>query len=74
MAAARLVTWAEDRMLAAKAAAEAARVVEQMKERSILLSTEGPFNCVLKIKPPLKFNRANVDRFVAALGESLMNL
>ena len=68
------VELVRDRSTREPATSEAARIIEQMKERSILLSTDGPFNCVLKIKPPLKFDRANVDEFVAALEESLANL
>ncbi len=68
------VELVRDRSTREPATSEAARVLEQMKERSILLSTDGPFNCVLKIKPPLKFNRANVDQFITALEESLTNL
>jgi 4-aminobutyrate aminotransferase-like enzyme len=40
---------------------EAAQVVERMKERGILLSTDGPFHNVIKIKPPLVFSRADAD-------------
>lgn len=51
---------------------DAARyVVGRMKERGILLSTDGPDDNVLKIKPPLPFSRADADRVVAALDEVL---
>ncbi len=53
---------------------EAARVVERMKERGILLSTDGPNHNVIKIKPPLVFSRADADFLVMnldfVLGES----
>ena len=51
---------------------EAARyVVERMKRKGILLSTDGPDDNVLKIKPPLVFSGADADRVVAALDEVL---
>ena len=39
--------------------------------RGILLSTDGPFHNVLKIKPPLVFTQANADFLVATLDEIL---
>lgn len=37
----------------------------------VLLSTEGPYSNVIKIKPPMCFSRGDVDRMVAALVEAL---
>ena len=37
----------------------------------VLLSTEGPYSNVIKIKPPMCFSRADVDKMVAALTEAL---
>jgi 4-aminobutyrate aminotransferase-like enzyme len=42
-----------------------------MRERGILLSTDGPFHNVLKIKPPLVFTQANADFLVTTLDEVL---
>jgi 4-aminobutyrate aminotransferase-like enzyme len=42
-----------------------------MRERGILLSTDGPFHNVIKIKPPLVFSEADGERVVAALDEVL---
>ena len=50
---------------------EAAYIVERMKGRGILVSTEGPYHNVLKLKPPLIFGREHVDLFVDALGDVL---
>lgn len=36
----------------------------------VLLSAEGPYASVIKIKPPMCFSRADVDRMVAAMGEA----
>jgi len=46
-------------------------VVQSMRHRGILLSTEGPHHNVLKIKPPLVFSDANADTLVRELGEVL---
>lgn len=42
-------------------------VVEAMKTRHVLLSTEGPDDNVLKIKPPIVFSRANAEEFLDKL-------
>ena len=39
----------------------------RMKEQYILLSTDGPYENVLKIKPPVCFTKENVDYFCAKL-------
>jgi 4-aminobutyrate aminotransferase-like enzyme/Ser/Thr protein kinase RdoA (MazF antagonist) len=46
---------------------EASQVVERMKERGVLLSTDGPFHNVIKIKPPLVFSKADADLLVSRL-------
>jgi 4-aminobutyrate aminotransferase-like enzyme len=43
-----------------------------MRERGILLSTDGSFHNVLKIKPPLVFTQVNADFLVTALDEILV--
>ena len=65
-----------DRETLEPAAAEAAYVVERMRDHGILLSTDGPLHNVLKMKPPLVFSEADADRVVAAydrvLGEDFV--
>ena len=65
-----------DRETLEPAAAEAAYVVERMKDHGILLSTDGPLHNVIKMKPPLVFSEADADRVVAAydrvLGEDFV--
>ena len=46
---------------------EAAFVVEKMKDNGVLISTDGPFHNVLKIKPPIIFNEMNADFLVENL-------
>lgn len=50
---------------------EAAYIVERMKGRGILVSTEGPHHNVLKLKPPIIFRREHVDLFVDVFAEVL---
>lgn len=47
--------------------ARARVVVEAMKARHVLLSTDGPDDNVLKIKPPIVFSRANAEEFLEKL-------
>lgn len=56
-----------DRKSLAPATALAAFVVNRMKERGILLSTDGPHKNVIKIKPPLVFTQENSDHLAANL-------
>ena len=42
-------------------------VIERMKEEGILVSTDGPFHNVLKIKPPMVFTKDNADFLVQTL-------
>jgi len=43
---------------------EAEIVVNAMKDKGILISSDGPDHNVLKIKPPLVFNKKNADYFL----------
>lgn len=45
----------------------AVSIVNLMKERGILLSADGPFHNVIKIKPPMVITRENCDFLVANL-------
>jgi 4-aminobutyrate aminotransferase-like enzyme len=46
-------------------------LVNRMKDRGVLLSTDGPRHNVIKIKPPLVFNRADADLLLENLNASL---
>jgi 4-aminobutyrate aminotransferase-like enzyme len=48
---------------------EAGRVVNQMRERRILMGTEGPLNNVIKIRPPMPFSEADTDLLLSGLEE-----
>jgi 4-aminobutyrate aminotransferase-like enzyme len=56
-----------DRDTLEPAGREATQIVERMKERGILLSTDGPFHNVIKIKPPLVFSMKDADVLVSNL-------
>lgn len=49
-------------------------IVEEMRNRGYLLSTDGPLHNVLKIKPPLVFDRANADGLVSNLDAVMTGL
>ena len=50
---------------------EAKLIIEEMKERGILLSIDGPLHNVIKIKPPLIFSEQNADRLIENLDQVL---
>jgi 4-aminobutyrate aminotransferase-like enzyme len=37
-------------------------LINYMRNKGILLSTDGPYDNVIKIKPPLVFTKLNVDQ------------
>ena len=61
------IDFVRDRNTREPADWEAAYIAERMKGMGILVSTEGPHNNVLKLKPPIIFQRGHVDRFVETL-------
>ncbi|RLB71542.1 MAG: class III aminotransferase, partial [Deltaproteobacteria bacterium] len=61
------VELVEDRDSKKPATEKAAELIEYFKQHNILLSTEGPFYNVLKIKPPLAFNKSDADKFITVL-------
>ena len=53
---------------------EAVRLVNEMRERGVLLSTDGPHHNVVKIKPPMVLNEEDIDTTLEHLNEVLTNL
>jgi 4-aminobutyrate aminotransferase-like enzyme len=49
----------------------AGRVVAQARDRGVLLGTDGKWDNVLKIKPPMVFSRADADRLTEVLDDAL---
>src|SRR5262249_16014319 len=60
-----------DRATREPAPNHAAYIANRMRDNGILLSTDGPYHNVLKIKPPLAFNCANADFLVRTLAHIL---
>ncbi len=60
-----------DRHSRVPATAQASNIVNRMKDHGILLSTDGPYENVIKIKPPMVFERGNVDFMIATLDNVL---
>ncbi|HEY8801408.1 MAG TPA: aminotransferase class III-fold pyridoxal phosphate-dependent enzyme, partial [Candidatus Limnocylindrales bacterium] len=52
----------------------AENVANAAAERGVLLSTDGPFHNVIKIKPPLVFSAADADRLVDTVDAVLAEL
>jgi 4-aminobutyrate aminotransferase-like enzyme/Ser/Thr protein kinase RdoA (MazF antagonist)/murein DD-endopeptidase MepM/ murein hydrolase activator NlpD len=61
----------EDRATRKPAPKQAARAKERLKDHRLLLSTDGPDDNVLKIKPPLVFTEADADRLASVLDKVL---
>ena len=43
----------------------AEHAISRFREEKILMQRDGPYENVLKMKPPLKFSKDNVDKFVS---------
>ncbi len=63
-----------DRTQRTPATVETARLLELMRENGVLVGSEGRDANILKLRPALVFNESHVDRFVAALEQSLQAL
>ena len=50
---------------------ETVYIVNRLKKFGILSSVDGPENNVIKIKPPLTFNKHNCDMFILYLHKIL---
>ena len=51
------------------ATAQASWLANRMRDKGILMSTDGPFNNVLKIKPPMVFSRSDATFLLEAIRE-----
>lgn len=45
----------------------AKKIIMKMREKLVLVSRDGPHHNVLKFKPPMVFNKENVDTLVEKL-------
>ena len=60
-----------DRETLEPATEEASYLVNRMRDLGFLLSTDGPLENVIKVKPPLCFDKDHADRTVEALDKVL---
>ena len=49
----------------------ASRIVNRAKERGVLMGTDGPYDNVIKLRPPMIFNRENADLLLETLDRSM---
>ena len=68
------VELVKDRSSLEPATEEAGEIVNRLRDRAILLGTDGPFANVLKIRPPMPFNDDDGEHFASALDEVLAGL
>jgi 4-aminobutyrate aminotransferase-like enzyme len=65
------IEFVRDRSTLEPADREAAYVANRMRDFGVLVSTDGPFHNVIKIKPPLVFTRDDADALVATMDRVL---
>ncbi len=58
----------KDRLTKEPATEQASYFANRMRDKGILMSTDGPFNNVLKIKPPVVFSKTNSDFLLESIG------
>ena len=68
------VELVRDRETLEPAGEEASFVANRMRERGILLGTDGPYHNVVKIRPPMPFAGADAHLLIEALDQSLAEL
>jgi 4-aminobutyrate aminotransferase-like enzyme/Ser/Thr protein kinase RdoA (MazF antagonist) len=61
----------KDRTTKDPATEQAAYFANRMRDKGILMSTDGPFNNVLKIKPPMVFSQTNADFLLESIAKVL---
>src|ERR1051326_4154487 len=67
------IEFVRDQETLEPAGREAIQIVERMKERGVLLSTDGPHHNVIKINPPMVFSKAAAGRLISGLDWTLQN-
>jgi 4-aminobutyrate aminotransferase-like enzyme len=65
------VELVRDRATLEPAGDEAGILANRMRDRGVLVSTDGPFHNVLKIKPPLCFSERDADLLASTMDELL---
>jgi hypothetical protein len=68
------VELVKDRVTLEPATEEAGLISNDMRNRGVLISTDGPFDNVLKIKPPMAFGLRDADILADALDAALSHV
>jgi 4-aminobutyrate aminotransferase-like enzyme len=68
------VELVRDRATLEPAGAEASFVANRMRDRGVLLGTDGPHHNVVKIRPPMQFTTDDADLLLEALDCALAEL
>jgi 4-aminobutyrate aminotransferase-like enzyme len=68
------VELVRDRETLEPAGAEASFVANRMRERGVLLGTDGPYHNVVKIRPPMPFGDADAERLIEVFEDALKDL
>lgn len=68
------IEWVVDRESKEPDWMGAIEIVNRLKEKGMLLSNAGAFGNVLKVRPPLVFERQHADMFLDAFAETLRDL
>ena len=63
-----------DRATKGPAVAEASRIVNEMRERGVLMGKIGIHQCATKIRPPMPFSRENADLMLSVFDDVLSGL
>ncbi|MBX4994553.1 4-aminobutyrate aminotransferase-like enzyme [Rhizobium binae] len=63
-----------DRATKEPATAEASRIVNEMRERGVLMGKIGIHQCATKIRPPMPFSRDNADLMLSVFDDVLSGL
>ena len=64
----------KDRNTLAPATRAASEMVNRLKQRGILLGTDGPLNNVIKIKPPMVITKEDADMFIRVFDDELLSM
>lgn len=64
----------ENVALKTPATKQTARLVEFFKENRVLITTEGPYSNVLKIKPPIVFSMEDAEYFLSVFRKGLVEI
>ncbi len=68
------IEFVRDRDTLEPAATEAGQIVDRLRDRGILLSTDGPLHNVIKIKPPMVLDETDIEMTIGQLESVLQSI